>query len=329
MANDLTTSSSATWIPPEAQKMSVFVKWGMILAMIMGGVYAFTLFAPTMVDAVTLLDTILADTTHMAISGGILLATVLVLNETFSSTGKINQLLRLPYWMFVRWVTKTLVTIDPFGAIDQRIEQVETDEQTFDAQVEKVSGIIGQLKEKEADCRQKVTQAQRMGVAAHERGMKDAEELQTTIFRQYSETADTLAGMQAKLAPMLDTFQRIAQACQNTGNKLKIERQTLQIKWDAQNAISGVVTSANRILGRSKTQAWNLAEQASDIVNTKFGDELGRLDHLKLVTEPLMDSIDLENASYNEDMLKAVQESGAKLIAVSGPAPQPVPVPAR
>ncbi len=220
--------------------------------------------------------------------------------------------------MAVRWITKQLITVDPFGAIDQRISQVDADEQTFDEQVSKVSGICQRLQQQEEACRAKVEQAARTGRAAHDKGMADAEELQTTIFRQYTETADTLASMRAKLQPMLETFQRIAQQCQQTSNKLKIARQTLQIKWDAQNAISGVVSSANRILGRNRTKAWDLAEQASDIVDTKFGEELGRLDHLKTVTGPLMDSFDLENATYNEDMLKVVQQASVAAL----PAPK-------
>lgn len=315
-----------TWIPPEAQKMSGLVKWGLAGAVGLGGLYAFVTVAPTAVDAIVLLNKILQSTTSMAISGGILIGTLLVLNETFSSTGKINQMLRLPYWMAMRWITRQLITIDPFGAIDQRIAQVEADEQTFDQQVEKVSGIVARLREQEAACRKKVDDAQRIGKVAHDRGAKDVEELQTTIFRQYSETAEVLAGMSEKLRPMLDTFQRIAQTCQQTASRLKIERQTLQIKWDAQSAFSGVVSSASRILGKNKTQAWNLAEQASDIVNIKFGEELGRLDHLKLVTEPLMDSFDLENATYNEDMLKVVQQ--VAIASIPAPAKTPILVPA-
>lgn len=124
MSNDVNT-----WIPPEARQMSSIVKWGMIGVAALAAVYTFTRVAPTMVDAVTLLDTILQDTTHMAVSGGILLATIIILNETFSSTGKINLLIRLPYWIAVRWITKQLITIDPFSTIDQRIAEVEADEQ--------------------------------------------------------------------------------------------------------------------------------------------------------------------------------------------------------
>lgn len=314
MANDLISSSTQAWIPPEAKGMSNVVKYGAMAAIGLGGLYAFVTVAPTMVDALKFVNLILQDATHMAISAGILLATLLFLNETFSSTGKINQLLRLPYWIFIRYMTRLFITIDPFAPIDQRINQVQADEQLFDAQTAKLSGIISRLREQEDGCRQKSAQAQKMGIAAHSRGMKDVEDIQSHAFGQYRDTADTLAQMRAKLEPMLATFQRIAGACKSTIDKLKIERQTLQIKWDAQQAISGVVDSANRILGRSRTQVWDMAEQAADIVNTKYGDELGHLDHLKTVTEPLMQSIDLENATYNEDMLNAVQATGAKLI---------------
>lgn len=322
MANNLVNS---TWIPPEAQSMSKLVKWGSIIGIGMVGIYAFTRFAPTMVDAVTLLDTILQDTTHMAISGGILLATALVLNETFSSTGKINMLLRLPYWIAVRGLTRMFLTIDPFATIDQRITQVEADEELFDTQTQKMSGIITRLHEQEDACRAKSQAALKLVGIAHTRGNKDVENDKSHEFGEFRDTADMLAGLRGKVEPMLAQFQRFAKACDSTANKLKIERQTLQIKWDAQQAISGVVNSANRILGRSKTQVWKLAEQASEIVNTKYGDELGHLDHLKLVTAPLLDSIDLENGTYNEEALAAVQATGAKLLQATDATPLPAP----
>lgn len=322
MANDVTT-----WIPPEAKQMSSVVRYGLMGGVALGGLYAFNHVAPTLVDAITLVDTIFQDGTHMMISGAVAFGTVLVLRETFSSTGKINQLLRLPYWIAIRYLTRLFITIDPFATIDERIKQVEDDEQLFDQQTAKVSAIVARLREQENDCRQKSLTAQKMGIAAHQRGLKDVEDLKGHEFGQYRDTADTLAAMRAKLEPMLATFQRIAQACKSTADKLKIERQTIQIKWDAQQAVSGAVASANRILGRSKTQVWNMAEQAADIVNTKYGEELGHLDHLKLVTEPLMDSIDLENATYNEDMLAAVQATGAKLLQATAATPLPAPMP--
>ena len=39
------------WSPPESKGMQYVIKYGGLAAMIGGGIYAFTKFAPTMVDA--------------------------------------------------------------------------------------------------------------------------------------------------------------------------------------------------------------------------------------------------------------------------------------
>lgn len=326
MASDLSTVTP--WTPPEAKTMSGVVKYGLWAAIGLGAVYAFTRIAPTMVDAITLLDTILQDATHMAISAGLLIVTLFLLRETLSPTGSINRLLRLPYWMFVNGLTRFFITIDPLSPIDERIKSVQADKDNMDQQAEKVAGIVSTLREQESGFRQKSSAAQKLGIQAHNKGVQAVEDVQAHNFGTFRDTADNLAAMRGKLEPILTTFQQISQACDITIQKLQTEREVLKAKWDAQQAVGAAVNSANRVLGRSRTQVWDMAEQAESIIDTKYGDELGHLEHLKSVTEPLMQSIDLENASFSEEMLQQVQSTGAKLIqatAATTPAQHSLP----
>ena len=66
-----------------------------------------------------------------------------------------------------------------------------------------------------------------------------------------------------------------------------------------------------------------MADQAEDVINSKYGEEIGHLEHLSVAITPLMESIDLDNATYNEQMLAAVTGTGQKAIQSSNATPLP------
>jgi hypothetical protein len=179
------------WTPPESKSMQGLIKYGAFAGIIGFGIYAFTKFAPTMVDAVTLLDTILQDTTHMLLSGAVLVVVAWLLYETFSTTGVINKLLRLPYWMLVNGLTRFFITIDPLSPIDERIKSVKADQNTFETQFERLDGVIKNLELKEQDSRSKMEAAQRKGQAAVRLGNKAAQDVAAHDFGSYREAADS------------------------------------------------------------------------------------------------------------------------------------------
>lgn len=323
MTNDLI---SQPWTPPESATMQKVVKYGGMAAIAGGGIYAFTRFAPTMVDAITLLDTIVQDTTHLAVSGAILVGALFLAHETLSSTGSINRLLRLPYWMVINGLTRFFMNIDPLSPITERIKAVRADQATFEKQFETLDGLITNLADKEQQYRGMAAKVQRIGVAANKLGDKDnAVKLAAYKFGSFKEAADSYAATRARLEPLRATFQQISQACDFTAQKLETEASLLRDKWETQKAVHAATDAAGRILGRSKTQTWADAQEAEDIIDTKYSEELGHLDHLKRYSEPLLQSIDVETASYSEDMLHAVQQTSAQLVQATNVTALPAP----
>lgn len=320
MANELTA-----WTPPESKIMQRAVKYGGATAIAVGGIYAFTQFAPTMVDAIGLADTLLQDSTHMVVSGVALVVALWLARETLSPTGSINRVLRLPYWMLVNGLTRFFITIDPLSPITERLKAVRADQATFEKQFETLDGLITNLQEKEQKYREQSLKAQRLGIAATKQGAKAAADVAVHNFGSFKEAADSYAATRARLEPIRSTFQNISQACDVTAQKLETERDLLADKWRTQQAVHAATDAAGRILGRSRTQVWDMAEQAESLVDTKYAEELGHLDHLKRYAEPFLQSIDVETASYSEEMFQQVQTNGAKLIQSTAATPLPAP----
>ena len=320
MANDL-----VPFTPPESATMQKIVKWGGLGALGLGGVYAFLAIGPTMLTAAVLLSYIFASLLHTAITAGALFALIVILYETFSPTGGINRVLRLPYWIFINGMTKFFIPIDPLAPIDARLRAVRADQATFEKQFETLDGLIQTLHDKEDRMRALSQKFARIGGAAQKSGDKAALDVAGHNFGTYKDAADAYAATRARIEPIRTTFQQISQACDVTAQKLQIDRNVLADKWEMQKAVGAATAAANRILGRSKTQVWDMSEQASELIETKYSEELGHLDHLKRCAEPFLQSINLEDASYNEDMLAQIQQTAPKLIQSTQATPMPAP----
>lgn len=314
MANDLVPAPSS-WIAPEAKQMDKYVRYGVLALLGFAGLAAFNSFgAPSLITALDFLNAILADTAKAAMYGVGLVAGFLFLSSAVSPTGNVNKMLQMPWWAFISWFTRKCMTVNPFGPIDERIKSVSADKETFDAQAAQVSGIVSRLDAQIENYHAKAAKAQQTGIAAHNKGnLQPAEDVAAHAFGTYRDTADKLTNMRAKLAPVLTTFQRIGQACDITIQKLKVDRDSLQTQWEAQEALGGALDAANKVLGRSKSQMWNLADQAESFIDTRYSDQLGHLEYLKTATLPLLQSIDLDNASYSEEMLADVSNTAQKL----------------
>lgn len=310
--SDITTTQP--WSPPEAKFMQGVIKYGSMLGLGAAAIYAFTLFAPTAIDALTLFETLIQDATHIAISLAGLVFVILVINSLFSSTGTLNRLLKLPFYSLANTMTRMIFTIDPLSPIKERLKQVRSDKVVFDEQFTKLDGMITNFEEQANQMRKLSSQAQQQGIAASKRGLVAAQSKSAHAFGSYKDMADTYQATADRLKPMRDTFQRVDEACDITEQNLTLDLQMMQKKWELQKSINAAGSAASRILGQSKTQTWNDAEECESIINDKYGEALGHIDHLKRNAEPFLESIDVQNGVYNEDMLKDVQDTSTKLL---------------
>lgn len=322
--NDIVPLSSSTWVPPESKGMQKLVNYGLIALVLTGVAVGINLLAPTYVSAISLVRQVFTSTISMILTGVGLVAVSYGAYETLSPNGKINKMLRLPYRSAINWLTRTFIEIDPLSPINERIRTVRADFDLFDHQHEQLVGVIANVQEKEESFRRKSAEAQRTGKAAASKGMDAALDVASHTFGSYRDAAEEMAKLRRRLEPVRDTFDKIAGACRVTIQKLETERQILENQWEVQKQVASATAAASRVLGRSRTEVWNQALQAENVITTKYAQELGHLDHLKRYAQPFIESIDLERGSYREDLLEEVQASGTRLISSTAATPLPV-----
>lgn len=230
------------WTPPESKTTQAVIKYGTMVGLALGGLYAFVTVAPTMRDALRLLNMILQDAASVTVSFVVLVGALWLAHSILSPQGTINKLMRIPYWAAINGLTRFFIGIDPLSPITERLKAVRADQAEFEKQYETLHGIVGNLREKEESYRALSLKAQKQGQAAARMGnAKGAVDLHAHNFGSFKETADDFARMRLRLEPVCNTFQQISQAAGYMVKKLEIERTTLEDRWNVQKSVGGAL----------------------------------------------------------------------------------------
>ena len=313
------------WVPSQVQTTA---KWGKYLiwgGLVIGGVWLFNGFAPSVVQAQVLLYEILTNSTKLIEAGAGFLIAVFLFHEVFFKSGHINKLLNMWYLSAINSAVRQVITIDPLTPIDERITSLQRDQANFEANAARVDSVLSSIGNKRDEATRKAADAARHIAAARNAGASAANALQSysNQYGAYTKASQDYDSMYQRLLPISGVLKQVSQAIANTLDKLKLDRGLLKDKWALQEAAHGAADSAGKLLGRSKDETWNLADQAEDVINSKYGEELGYLEHMKSYADPLLESISLDNATYSEEALQQVTVSGQKMIQSTAATPMP------
>jgi hypothetical protein len=316
MANDVTE-----WHPPQEKIIHRAVMGIGIFAAVVIGAISIKTFVPTIADALKLIQELLANTISLAITGAVLVAVLWLLWETFSSTGKINGLFSQAYSSFIHNMTLELLNVDPMSPLKDSLAAVKAKKATYDEQFAKFDGQISIFKAKEDDLRAKAKKAEQRAKAALASG--DQESFKRLSYEQGTEndTANSIAQMRMRLEPIRAIIVRLQQYSGDLIWKLGIDIENTQTTWDAANSMSAMDNAARKILSNSGKS--DLAAEAQNLVQSKYAAAIGRLENLNDLAKPLLDSADLDKATYSQDLLAKWQaeDAGTPMLALGQSAP--------
>lgn len=304
MANDVTE-----WHPPQEKIIHRAVQGIGIFAAVVIGAIAVKTFVPTIADALALIQKLLANTISMAITGAVLVAVIWLLWEIFSPSGKINGLFAQAYSSFIHNMTLELLNVDPMSPLKDSLAAVKAKKAGYDEQFAKFDGQISIFKAKEDDLRAKAAQAEKRAKAALAQG--DQENFKRLSYEQGTEndTANNIAQMRMRLEPVRAIIVRLQQYSGDLIWKLGIDIENTQTTWDAANSMSAMDKAARGILTNAGKS--DLAQEAQNLVQTKYASAIGRLENLNDLAKPLLDSADLDKATYSQDLLAKWQAEDA------------------
>jgi hypothetical protein len=321
MSNEVTE-----WHPPQEKIIHGVVQWSLIGVGIVAAAFAVKTFVPTIRDAVALLTDLLTNLWHGGIAIMACLTLYIIYVQVFTKKGKINALFAQAYSSAIHQLTLELLNVDPMSPLKDNLVAVQLKKANFDEQFAKFDGQISAFKMQEDDLRAQSDKAEKMAKAAH--GQGNDIKMNQLLYQAGStkSAADDIEKMRMRLVPVRAIIVRLQSEAADIIWKLGIDIQTTEKKWNAANALTGLEKSARSIMSSSDKSG--LAAEAQNIINTKYSVAIGRLANLETTAMPLLDSADLEKATYSQEYLDKWNAEAAPMITAQViPMSQTLPAP--
>jgi hypothetical protein len=321
------TNNSAVWQPPQAK----YVRWA-INGILGFGVLLIASFVvkktvPTISDAFLLLQKMMENFTNMAITAGIMVAVLWFLYETFSPKGKINGLFAQAYSSFIRNLTLELLNVDPITPLTDSLRAVRKKKAEYDEQFARFDGQIQILTHEQERFLASAAKSEKQAKAAKETGNIEAFNRAAYKAGSDRDAANNFGKMIAKLTVIRTVIVKLQSAAGDIIYKLEIDIDSTKSQWEAAKSMSAMEKSARGIMeGAGKNE---LAREAQALVENKYAASIGRLNNLSDAAKPLLESIDLDKATYSQELLdkwEAEERSATVAIPMQATVLAPLPL---
>lgn len=323
--------NNAVWQPPQAK----YIRWGINGALgflaLLAGSFVVKKTVPTISDAFLLLQKMMENFTNMAITAAILVAVLWALYEIFSPKGKINALFAQAYSSFIRNLTLELLNVDPITPLTDSLRSVRKKKAEYDEQFARFDGQIESLTQEQDRFIDSAAKSESQAKAAQKLGNQEAFNRAAYKAGSDREAAQNFSKMIQKLTVIRTVIVKLQSAAGDIIYKLEIDIDATKSQWEAAKSMSAMERSARGIMeGAGKNE---LAREAQALVQSKYAASIGRLNNLSDAAKPLLESIDLNNATYSQELLDRweSEERGAQTIAIpfqaSVIAPMAIPAP--
>lgn len=312
-----TGTQLTTWSPKESKYIKWLVNGGLILGGVWLGSILINAFVPTLNDALRLITLALSNGITMAITGAGLIIVLWLLNEMFSSQGAINRLFGQAYSNFINKMTMALIEIDPIAPLMDKRKEMEQRKTVFDQALQNFTGTVSRLRGSKEKYLSDADEAEKKARAAKSMVDKGKTEMEATLQShlyqtgRYREVAADFAKMEGQLTPVITTLRRVQTGLVTIISNIDVDIRIAEDQWQAQKDMAEANKSARGVL---KTSRDELAMRSLNVIQQKYGEAFGRLDDLTNITKPFLDSIDLDNARYSEELLLEWQTKSIALL---------------
>lgn len=321
-----TSTDTAEWTPPQAKAVRLGLNIAIGAGLLAGTTFLINAFVPNLTLALTNLTEFVQSLTGMAISVGILMVVGWLMIEIFSKNGKINKLFAQAYSSFINNLTWRMLDIDPITPLEDMRKEALREKATFDEGFAKFDGVIVNFAKQEQSFRETAKIAEGKGRAAKakfdagEMRMKAVMEGLLYEAGESLKAAERFRSRREELMPVRENIRELQEAAEVMISSIETDIKIQRIDWEAQKNMGDVAIAGRNILkGGQKKE---LAQKAAQLIDTKYAYQMGRLRNLADTSRNLIDSVDLNSATYSQEFLTKWQEE-----ANPNQLQQPVPMP--
>ncbi len=284
------TKPKSFWKRPEG-----FVGALVLAGIVLGGGYLLLTFLPTLIA-------LASSTLYLALMLLVLAAIVyMVLNP------RTRTLVSYLYKSIIRWITGLFVTIDPIGILKNYVDDLEKNLKKMSRQIGDLRGQMRKLKnivkENDAEIENSILFARK----AKEQGNEQQLVLHTRKAARTKETNEKYKNMIKKIEVLHKILTRMYQNSEillaDTKDQVKLkeqERKALRTSYSAMRSAMSVI--------KGDTDKRAMFDQALEAIADDVANKVGEMEQFMDLSENFMNSIDLQNAVFEEKGLKMLEE---------------------
>lgn len=283
-----------------------------IVAMAFGVMYGLDKILPFIIR-------VLENTIHTAILIGIIVGVIfLITNKQF------QLIVSNVFKNTMRFITGIIIQIDPIGILKNYIDEMRTQIRNLETQMEKLNGQKMELKRTISTHQRQAEKYLNLSTAAKNHGKNDKITLNARMMQREIELVKKLEEPLAKMEmiyTVLDKMKRnVTLLVEDTEHEVEIR----EIEYRSIKAAHAAMSSAKKLI--SGTTQKELFEQSMEFLAEDIAMKIGEMDRFMEASTDFMNSIDLQNAVWDEkglETLSALEKGGSLFSYEEKKSPQP------
>lgn len=241
-----------------------------------------------------------------AMCGGLFIVGYMLLDK------RVRTLIWYFYKSMVRKATGVFIQLDPIAIIEGFLEDLKDKMKTMEHQIGSLKGQIRKIKNKIEEKDKKVTYYRNMALAARNKGDNAQMNLNNRKAEREKIAAEKfgiLASKTEKLYTILDKMKRYSGIMvEDVSHEVEMKKEEREIIRTSHSVMKSAV---NIINGNSDRKV--IFDQAMEFIADDIGMRIGEMERFMDVSADFMNNMDLENAMYEEQGLKALDEWANKV----------------
>lgn len=270
----------------------------MIALTLLGG----ALLLPTILSVLTMAVAVVGKAITLTIMGAVLAVLLMIVTNR-----RVWTLVNYGFRSVMRSLTGWFVEIDPIGIMKSYVEDITDKLILMD---KRISDLNGQIKICEQNMKNNKTEGDRsLGIAqqAQRAGNSTALALHSRVVGRMTKSNVTLGELLMRMQFLYRALKKYREAAGVVVEDLKSEIKVKQMERETILASYSAMKAAEDIMrgGGDKAELFN---QAMEYVADDYGKKLGEIEDFMSSSQGFLDTIDLENASYETAALQKLQE---------------------
>jgi len=291
-----TPTAKSFWEKPEGK-----TGMGVIALMVCGGGVVLYKFLPYLI-------TIATNTIHLGILVGIIgIVGYTVMNPTFQAN------VRALFKIMMRAMTGMVIKIDPIAILQDYVKDLFHNLQVMNNQIGDLKGVMRGLKTKMEAIQAEVKQYMKLSEAAKRKVAKGENKYKTQIplnarkAGRRKEAYQKLDKLHKKMEMIYRVLVKMYDNCSLMAEDSKDEIDCKKDEWKSMKAASGAIKSAMSIVnGGGDDRA--MYEQTLEFMADEMCSKMGEMVHFLDMSAGLMDSIDLQNETFDDNALEELEK---------------------